>query len=480
MAWSDSLKNKYKLYGGNEREANIIKSINDFDNKVFDSPNYKRCTIIDDTIELSELDITFAHSDAHAEVKNTYKFQASFNSKLDLQTGYYLKIKEPSNPKHISQFKSDIENGYLSENSKKFIDLHYSIFKPYINDLDKLKEVILENEDLEIKDVFYIISYMTNTVNTFYKGDLKRCDYKLKWIADGNPDIIYERWVYKSSTVKNNDDTSEIVLPANYANLIVPRTEVFQRTFTEGKRLMIGYNGFTEVPMVYKIDGLTDLKNGDYESGTIDLQIVATEFIPSRDDKDRFIADILGYNYEYELMLNTPSSLELNINDTIQIDISVYRDNDGVREQVSNPILTYLSSDENIVTIDENGLITAIDDGNANIIVSGYDKESQININVSQEIISNKYIKSSNENYDLATQQGFVMYYFTTFVDGEEDITDTYNFEVTSNNGKFSYEVMKNKKTLKITPSDYACNIHVVITSINHPELSKEIDITVS
>lgn len=379
--------------------------------------------------------------------------------------------------KHV--YKSTISNITSSSLSK----IVYPNF--HINSTKENKSVrqVKVGEYIIFDDVYYIV------LNSMLKGGSEyilvvgKCDYKLKWIADDNPNVIYERWIYKNigeKVVKGNSFTEDIVFPNDSISLIVPRTELFQRTFTKDKRLMIGYNEITEVPSVYKIEGMTDLKNGDYDSGVIDIKLVADLFDESTDDKDRFIADILGYHYEYDLILNTPNALELNIDDTIQIDITVEKyDDSGVKQQVLNPKLIYLSSDESIVTVDENGLITAVDNGNANIIVSGYKKEVQINVNVSEEIISNMYIKSNNENYNLATQQNSEMYYFTTFVDGVEQ-ADTYAFNITpKNDNRFSYEVMKNNKTLKITPTDYTCDIKVVLTSVNYPDLTKEINITV-
>ncbi|MEA4827524.1 MAG: Ig-like domain-containing protein, partial [Clostridium sp.] len=114
----------------------------------------------------------------------------------------------------------------------------------------------------------------------------------------------------------------------------------------------INYNDrFIKMGSVWKVTGFTSENEGlrylYCEKGT---------YNDVYDDIKEEIADRWKYETKHEYVITVePTTVTLNLGDTQQLTVSV-TDN-GV--EVKNPTLIYISSDNTICSVDENGLITA-------------------------------------------------------------------------------------------------------------------------
>lgn len=131
--------------------------------------------------------------------------------------------------------------------------------------------------------------------------------------------------------------------------------------------------------------------------------------LDSINQSDNTELEIANYgDYTFLVTINNTDPLTLTINDTLQLDISVLKN--GIA--IESPQLIYFSSNENVCTISETGLVTAVGVGVAEITVQldnqYYQASDIISVNV-QEQLQNNYsitiegpdsiIFGSTENY---------------------------------------------------------------------------------
>ncbi|NLY47350.1 MAG: hypothetical protein GX053_15420 [Tissierella sp.] len=154
----------------------------------------------------------------------------------------------------------------------------------------------------------------------------------------------------------------------------------------------------------YRVEAIDSVSNVNEQGyGTMFL-LLKSDLISPYDDVENNIADRFKPR-NISVQINNGYRIELQVGDTVQLDVTVMKDN----EIIYDPILEYTSSDEDLVIIDENGLITALQDGSATITVSYNGVISNIIIEV-DSVIDNAYsiVIEGNDSVFVGQERRYV------------------------------------------------------------------------
>lgn len=167
----------------------------------------------------------------------------------------------------------------------------------------------------------------------------------------------------KMGTLGNASHATENSITAkNYISCVCQLNE-YSKAFVENTRLLLGN-------MSYAMRGVNNFTREFTDDPSsvhiITFTIELTEPLP-QDDFDRGVADGLAFNWRVEATANR----SMNVGSTQSISVRSVRNGENVVSTADKPI-TYIfsSSDETVLTVDKNGLITAVGSGSAAITVT--------------------------------------------------------------------------------------------------------------
>lgn len=197
----------------------------------------------------------------------------------------------------------------------------------------------------------------------------------------------------KMGTLGNASHATENSITAkNYISCVCQLNE-HSKAFAENTRLLLGN-------MAYAMRGVNNFTReftNDADSvHIITFTIELTEPLP-QDDFDNGVAD--GLSFKWQLSVTAEESM--NVGATQTITVKSVRNGENVADSTEHPIsYIFSSSDENVLTVDENGLISAIGEGAATVTV-----KLKQNPNVAQSVTITA--ASAGEGYVAFTSTPF-------------------------------------------------------------------------
>lgn len=202
------------------------------------------------------------------------------------------------------------------------------------------------------------------------KFKVRPCNHIFKWIVNGKLysaiGIAVNNTKYTAG-IKYESTSGITEVSAMYGGIIASTEDT--KTITLGQRFLIDGNAWR----VTLIDNITKV-------GLISLSL-GKDSVSSSDDTTNEIAD--ANLHKYAITLNSTSE-SIPETSTYQIS-SVITDNNIT---VSNPTVTYRSSDETIATVNSNGLITALKVGDCTITISIGTVSQILSISVTEKTTS--------------------------------------------------------------------------------------------
>ena len=207
------------------------------------------------------------------------------------------------------------------------------------------------NETDEYHD--YIITSDIDKKNGYDEGIFKKCNYTLKWIMDGKyyetPSIVTNNTKYtlgiksqSSSGLTEADGMFGVIISYND---IVKKIPLGKRFIVNGQAWEVTQLDHSSVPNV------------------LSILLGETSKVSENDDLENEIADRWVHNYTISLNSTSQSIEETS---TYQLN-PVVKDNN---QEISNENVVYESSNPEIATVDKNGLVTALKEGNCVISCS--------------------------------------------------------------------------------------------------------------
>lgn len=258
-------------------------------------------------------------------------------------------------------------------------------------------------------DLIYLVITIDKDNSVQTKGQIELCNNTLSILKDN---ILHHVPCIIESNVRFQDlrvqETRFIVTPDDKITARIPNNEI---TKDISRNLIFKLNDYDN----YKIISV----NRVTEPGLIILKM---EFVAEEAIEHNFVVEILNGD-----------SIEIQENTNLQLNVEV-KDNGNIMSPT--PVVVYTSSDENICTVDDSGLVSAIAVGNCVITASSNGVSDSIGIsvienvqhNITAEISgSNSIIKGKTSEYNCVVRDngivvpGDMIFYLT----GDDGVSNT-------------------------------------------------------
>ncbi|GAV11290.1 Ig-like domain-containing protein [Paenibacillus sp. NAIST15-1] len=240
------------------------------------------------------------------------------------------------------------------------------------------KEIVAFDYELKNGDIVDWLNEKWITILTdnmgdglYYRSVMRRCVGQLKWI-DNEGAIQSAYFTFKSDPATNFgvEDGRIISIGNERRSLIVDRNSTTAK-FKKGNRFI--FDG-----RAWKISALDTISVSDISIVTVDEDEINT----ADDNLELGIANYISRLKKYSInVLNQTDSLK--IGETYQVIAHLY-DGDKL---ISGAALSFTSSNETVATVDQNGLVTPISEGETEIIVAYGDIRQSFVMNVKLNVI---------------------------------------------------------------------------------------------
>lgn len=287
--------------------------------------------------------------------------------------------------KYINNFKQSINNSF--ENDPSYFEVIFNDDEEYTGvrivqngRSSGFKVISKPDENINMGDMIkwnnktYICYDKQPYVDIYDTGYIHECENELIWIDRfGKIQRTYAYLENKSLYTTGVQDGRNLTIPDSKINGVMQDNEINRQIIRDMRFIL--FNRFA-----YRCT-LIDMS----KDGLIGIVLDETDIDLTKDNLELNIANYY-HNKSYSILIDNGTNLEINKNDILQIN-AVIKEN-GILMQ-PQPKLEYISSDNNIATVDEDGLINGIDIGGAIITVKYGDVINNININVVNNVIDN-------------------------------------------------------------------------------------------
>lgn len=221
----------------------------------------------------------------------------------------------------------------------------------------------------------------------------------------------------KASMLGNDDFTKQnLVLIDGYFNVICQLNENTER-LGHNQRIMLG-------TMPYHITGFTDFMqefSGDRDSvHLLNFTVRLEEVTQNDDDEDAFVAN--GETEEYSASI-VGAVNSLTVGNTLRLSASLLQNEDEILPSDSNPITwIWSSSDDGVLSVDQNGIVTALSVGNASVsavLAQNSGVSAIVAVTVTEET-NQPYVKFTRFSDTSISQYDSEIYTAAYFENGKE------------------------------------------------------------
>lgn len=245
---------------------------------------------------------------------------------------------------------------------------------------------------VEWMDNIWLITELNAPNEVYQTALMTQCNYLLKWVNDKGE--IVSRWsiaadgtkyltgIFYQPSMTVGDSRMQLTVPRDDETVLLNR----------GARFLIDDPGATQ-PQAYELSKINRAGNVYNGHGVFIHMLTESNFNPKTDNAELMIADYYTRIGKFAVRINNATEeLRLSAGDTFQIDACVLRDN----VPYSDGTLTYESSDPEVATVDETGLVMAVAEGEVKITASYLTYEQSFNVSVVGETAhSQPYISLS-------------------------------------------------------------------------------------
>lgn len=167
----------------------------------------------------------------------------------------------------------------------------------------------------------------------------------------------------KMETLGNAPHTTENTITSKNYIAVICQLNEYTKHFTENTRILLADTAYA----MRGIDDFTREFTDDPDSVHLLTFTIERVEVQPQDNVELGVADYGGFSWE--IAVNWNNSMKAGQTQTISA--SSQRNNVAVSSTEERPISYYYeSSDESVLTVDENGLVTAVGEGEADIIIT--------------------------------------------------------------------------------------------------------------
>jgi len=222
-----------------------------------------------------------------------------------------------------------------------------------LDDTERIGEyqdkIILSKQELKRGDLIryrgepYLLFFPVDHKKNSYIGRIRECNHKIAFNFFG--DVQWFDVILESKTFDVNS--------GNYISLPEGKIEVWLQENEKSTRVSLQQR-FLNTNRVWKVTGIDRTKPG--------IMRFFCELTESNTD-DNFelgIVDYYKYTHQYRISISNIQPMGITVGNTVQLSVAI-KDNGSVVTPM--PSITYTTSNEEIATVNEEGVVTAIREG---------------------------------------------------------------------------------------------------------------------
>lgn len=289
-------------------------------------------------------------------------------------------------------------------------------------------------------------------------GVVRRCNAVWNYL-DYYGNVVSEPIIVENDRANANDSDAQNsqLITKGYFNVTCQYNDATRQIDTN-TRLILG-------TAAYRVTGYSDFEmefTGDYSSvRLLSFSVRYEEANEAIDDMVNHVAG--GKTFSWEILLSGQTSMTVGA--TTQLTVQSKRNDETVTSTTENPI-SYLweSSDESVLTVDDNGNVTAIAEGSASVRVKlAQNTNYHINygITVTESVDGVKFTTSVPESLSAYESAGISAAYFLDGIEQTDAIIWTFTG---ADDNAYSYAVSADGKSISIDCFGYSA-IPLTITA---------------
>lgn len=271
-----------------------------------------------------------------------------------------------------------------------------------------------------------------------------KCNYPLKWI-DENKDIQTQNAVVINlqTTALGIDNNNIMMTPEARMLVVLPINDNTLKLDVNKRFLLAGEDAYKA--------SFRDLTS---EPGLMYLTIKADMYNPATDNGSLLIADYYGNSHNYSInILNNNSSIQ--VGNILQIQANLLDNGNIVSNNTDNitSTWTYVSNNSDIISVDDNGLITPITSGTGSITIGCEGVTSTYNIQVTAIPVAGNF--ACTISGATSAKLNSAQIYTAVFTNNGNPITDVATWSLTGDD-----ELDTTYATI-INTTDTTCTIQI-------------------
>ena len=271
---------------------------------------------------------------------------------------------------------------------------------------------------LKYADNTWIVYKDRNIAAIFGSAVVRRCNAVVN-LLDYYGNIVHVPISYaKMGTLGNATHATENTITSkNYIACICQLNE-YSKQFTENTRIILGKTA-------YQMRGLDDFTReftDDPDSVHLLTFTIERTELQEYDSAEYGVADYRGFSWRLEADWRN----SMKVGQTQQISVRSLRNGTEVTGTEENPIAyTYTSSDESVLTVDENGLITAVGEGTAQVTATLVQNQSKtVTVEIEVPAAEAEYVAFTTTLPQFIHEMRSVTVSAALFVNGESQNTE--------------------------------------------------------
>jgi len=280
-------------------------------------------------------------------------------------------------------------------------DSHIVYQKASSRDTEKKKIMLKPNQTMSVGNYIpyssktWILTELDSNISVQHIGIMELCNYNLKFLNDTG-DLITRWCVRKEGSYQSAISDEKYFISTDVRSHIILPADSETSKIEIDKRLIIGNEfGYPTAYKVTKVDTVQDY-------GLALLELESVEVSKTDDDLVNMIADYYSKFSTYSLRILNGDSLNINLSNTLQLNVECTRTQGGNVSTISpTPLINYSSSNVNIATVNSSGLVTFLTTGNVVItakLASNITVLDSVSITVTNNIEHSYAVEISGES----------------------------------------------------------------------------------
>lgn len=263
--------------------------------------------------------------------------------------------------------------------------------------------------------------------------------------------VVSEPMVVENTRANANDSDNQqsLLITKGYFNVICQYNDNTKQIDTN-TRFILG-------SAAYRVTGYSDFETeftGDYSSvRTLSFTVRYEEPNSAIDDMVNHVAG--GKTFAW--IVSISAAEKLRVGETEQLSAQSVRNGEIVPQSVENPVsYQWASSDENVLTVDENGMVTAIAEGEAEItatLVQNPNNRQSVTVTVTESEDGVSFTTTTPEKIGAYDSACLTAAYFEDGTETEDALTWEFSG---ADESAYSYLVAENGKSASIACFGYS------------------------